>query len=82
MPHRASSAARGWYLRYAPDEPRGVEQKIAAERGGAPAPFAFAPDGLAAPPPGTEVFLAYVVPNHYNAVATQEAPRDGAGAAK
>ena len=44
----------------------------------APAPFAYAPKGLDAPALGTEVFLSYVVPNHYNAVAAQEAPRESA----
>ena len=73
-----SSASRGWYLRYTPDEPCGVEQKITAKGCVAPAPFAYAPKGLDAPALGTEVFLSYVVPNHYNAVAAQEAPRESA----
>ena len=76
--HVVSSASRGWYLRYTPDEPCGVEQKITAKGCVAPAPFAYAPKGLDAPALGTEVFLSYVVPNHYNAVAAQEAPRESA----
>ena len=67
--HVVTSEANGWYLRYAPDEPRSVADSKGHDA--QPLPHAFAPKGFLTPPVGFEVFLSYVVPNHYNAVALQ-----------
>ena len=67
--HVVTSEANGWYLRYAPEEPRSVADT--GKGHDAALPHAFAPKGFLTPPAGFEIFLSYVVPNHYNAVALQ-----------